>query len=115
MKKYILLPLLISTSATTNITVNTSNENCILCVSVLLSFRLLLCYLRNLLHISQQETQSQYTKIMKILRKVTRVKAVIKRALIKTAKLTKAIQNEKSLPSIQAAASLTHEMIKQKV
>jgi len=43
------------------------------------------------------------------------VKAVIKRALIKTAKLTKAIQNEKSLPSIQAAASLTHEMIKQKV
>jgi hypothetical protein len=43
------------------------------------------------------------------------VNAVIKRALIKTAKLTKAIQNEKSLPSIQAAASLTHARTKQKV
>jgi len=60
------------------------------CVSVLLSFPLLLYYLRNALHISQQETKSQYTKIIKVLRKVTRVNAVIIRALIKMAKMTKA-------------------------
>jgi hypothetical protein len=43
------------------------------------------------------------------------VKAVIITAPIKMAKLTKAIQKVKSLPSIEAAASLTHERIKQKV
>jgi len=43
------------------------------------------------------------------------VKAVIIRALLKIAVLTKAIQKEKSLPSIEAAASLTYERIKQKV
>ena len=61
-----------------------------LCVSVLLYFPLLLYYLRNTLHISQQETKSKYTKIIKVLRKVTRVNAVIIRALTKMAKMTKA-------------------------
>jgi hypothetical protein len=72
-------------------------------------------YLHNPLHISQQETQPQYTKIIKVLRKVTLVKAAIKRSLIKITKLTTAIQNEKSLPSMEAAESLRQERIKQKV
>jgi hypothetical protein len=43
------------------------------------------------------------------------VKAVIITALTKMAKFKKAIQKEKSLPSIEAAASLKRERIKQKV
>lgn len=74
-----------------------------------------LYYLRNPLCISQQETQFQYTKIIKVLRKVTRVKAIIIRALIKMATLTKAIQKEKSLPSILAAERLRQERNKRKV
>jgi hypothetical protein len=86
-----------------------------LCVSVFFSVPYLLYYLRNPLYISQQETQSQYTKIIKVLRKVTRVNAVIKRVFIKMAKLTNAIQNKKSLLSTWAAENLRHEMSKQKV
>lgn len=74
-----------------------------------------LSYLRSPLYISQQETQFQHTKIIKVLRKFTRVNAVIIQALIKMAKLKKAIQNEKSLPSIQAAQRLRQERIKRKV